>query len=336
MKHFLDITTHASAEARINATSKHSLVIYSPTSLRRLKNVRGKGVFVSAHEVGKDAAKIEELCARLDIDTVIGFGGGTAIDIAKYIAYMLQSKFICMPTILSTNAFATNKVALIKNGAKVTLDAKMADEIILDTDLVATAGTQNLYGLCDILSIHTALHDWRLADSAGVEKIDSSIYRMSQNLLHNATTFALGLTAPNTLDIPSLFSMIGESGHITNIYGSGRPESGSEHIFAKELELMTDIPHGISIASGITLMSHLQDNYSADIQAALRRIGVMSDIADRYDVRRSIVASLEGIRPRMDRYTILDEKTPSLDLSSRLTDSLYDEILGVSNEYSHH
>jgi glycerol-1-phosphate dehydrogenase [NAD(P)+] len=335
MKHFLDITTHASAEARINAISKHSLVIYSPTSLRRLKNVRGKGVFVSTHEVGKDAAKLEELCARLDIDTVIGFGGGTAIDIAKYVARISRSKFVCIPTMLSTNAFATNKVALQINGPKVTLDAKLADEIILDENLVTAAGMHNLYGLCDILSIHTALYDWRLAANAGVESISYDIYEKADGLLEKAISFALNTPNLHKPDITFLFSMIGESGHITNLYGCGRPESGSEHIFAKELERRADVPHGISIATGIMLMSHIQGNSSDDVQAALRRIGVFADLAREYDLRTLIGMSLENLRPRKDRYTILDESSMSPKECMELVDLFYAEIAEKTYEYSH-
>jgi glycerol dehydrogenase-like iron-containing ADH family enzyme len=130
--------------------------------------------------------------------------------------------------------------------------------------------------------------------------------------------------------------MIGESGHITNLYGCGRPESGSEHIFAKELEHRVKIPHGISVAVGITLMSQLQDNYSEDIQVALREIGIMSDIDNEYDLRRSIGLSLESLLPREDRYTILNEKLLTAEISSHLTDMLYAGVQEVANEYSYH
>lgn len=336
MKHFLDVTAEASVKEYLGTLSDHSLVIYSPTSIEHIDAARHKGTFMSTHAIGKDTLQIEALCTKQRINTVVGLGGGTAIDIAKYIASFAGCEFICIPTILSTNAFATDKVALIKTGAKVTLDAKLADKIILDTTLVTTAGAHNLYGLCDILSIHTALYDWYLADRAGVEKIDRKIYKMSHDLLNGAVSLALKLTHPSNLDIPSLFAMIGESGHITNLYGSGRPESGSEHIFANELERRADIPHGISIAIGITLMSHLQDNGSADIRAALRQIGIMADIADEYDLRETVVSSLESLRPRKNRYTILDKKLPTAKISNSLTDALYTEILGATNEYSHY
>lgn len=268
------------------------------------------------------------------INTVVGVGGGTAIDIAKYMASMSDSTFVCIPAMLSTNAFATDKSALIQNGHKVTLQAKQADKIILDQDLITKAGAYNLYGLCDILSIHTALYDWRLADTAGIERVNPVIYRQSRKLLDSALRYA-AVKQPARDDISLLFSLIGESGHITNIYGSGRPESGSEHIFAKELERRVDIPHGISIAVGITLMSYLQNNHSMDIQNALKHTGVLTDVVEAYDLRGAIVASLQSLLPRPDRYTILNQKLPAGHDSRRLTEMLYSEILGAMHAYSH-
>lgn len=336
MKHFLDITVATGAKDYLRTLSERSLVVYSPSALRLLKIAPRSGTFISTHDIGKDARTIKEFCESRHIDTVVSLGGGTAIDIGKYIGSLTGCRFTCIPTALSTNAFATNKVALMKGSSKVTLDAQLADKIILDATLIKAAGAYNLYGLCDILSIHTALYDWRLAESAGVEEIDRRLYEQSHDLLTSATRLAMGLAEPGELDMSSLFTMIGESGHITNLYGSGRPESGSEHIFAKELERRVVIPHGISIAIGITVMSQLQGNYSDDVQAALRQIGVMADIADGYDLRETIHLSLMNILPREDRYTILNERLPSIDESSELTDMLFTEIQGAANEYSNH
>lgn len=324
MKHFLDLTTKANVEECLRDLSEDTLVIYSPTSLRYVGDVDcNRGKFVSARSIGKDAAGIEKMCATQKIDKVVGLGGGTAIDIAKYVASLTERTFICVPTMLSTNAFATNKVALIRRGLKITLDAKLPDEIILDPVLISEAGVYNLYGLCDILSIHTALYDWVLADKAGVEKINPEVYERSRKLLDNTVRFTADLTEASTDDIATLFALIGESGHITNLYGSGRPESGSEHIFAKELERRVEVPHGISIAIGITLMSQLQDNYSIDIQNALEQTGVMRAITDDYDLCKQVKLSLGSLMPREDRYTILNENLPTAEENIRLTDMLF-------------
>lgn len=336
MKHFLEITTQADSLKHLRSLDERSLVIYSPTSAKLIGVNTEANNFIDAHSVGKDAATIERLFKQKDISKFVALGGGTAIDIAKYAAYILNCEFICIPTMLSTNAFATNKVALMKEGRKVTLDAKLPDSIILDPVVVDKAGILNLYGLCDILSIHTALFDWMIADRASKEKIDSKIFMASEQLLEKAIRLSSKIAYQNDKDIMGLFALIGESGHITNIYGSGRPESGSEHIFAKELERRIDIPHGISIASGITLMSQLQDNYSNEVQNALQQMGILNKISIHGGLRRTVEEALLGLVPRKDRYTILNETTIDLGQIKFLTDNLFKTTQKATHEYSTH
>ncbi len=308
MKHFLDIASYKKIVDYFDSLKGRYLVIYSPTSMKLVgiapENNRR---FVNAHLIGKNAANIEALCRSQQFDVVVGLGGGSPIDIAKYAASLLHCKFVCMPTMLSTNAFATNKVALMREGRKITIDAKLPDEIIVDTDVILKAGVLNVYGLCDILSIHTALFDWMLADRAGIERINQEIYRASSRLLDQSIRLARRLGVPTAKDIAMLFELIGESGHITNIYGSGRPESGSEHIFAKEFERRIDVPHGISITIGLSIMSRLQNNYSTDVNEALRNIGMMRAVQDYPDLRRVTEETLASLSSRPDRYTILNE-----------------------------
>lgn len=324
MKHFLDFTTTASIRERLGTYDEKTLVVYSPTTLKNLSDIRHSTcAFISTHDIGKDATRIKEMCSTLKINRVVALGGGTAVDIAKYIAFLTQNVFICMPTMLSTNAFSTNKVALMQDDVKVTLDAKLPDEIILDLSAILEAEPYNLYGLCDIFSIHTALRDWEFADKANVEKINIEVYRKSQRLLDSALQLAPKIVEPTINEISVLFELIGESGHITNLYGSGRPESGSEHIFAKELERRVPVPHGISIAAGITLMSYLQDNHSGEVQSALEQTGVMDALINDYDLQSHIELSLSALSPRSDRYTILNERLPDSEEYSRLIHVLY-------------
>lgn len=333
MKHFLDVTVQADALEYLDALGEGSVVIYSPTSAKRLGLEVRTARFINAHSIGKDAATIKSLF-RQKVDKIVALGGGTPIDIAKYAAHILGCEAVCIPTMLSTNAFATNKVALTQNDRKITFDAKLPDKIILDPEVIIRAGALNLYGLCDILSIHTALYDWMIADKAGKEKIDSEIFMASQQLLKKSLLLCERIANPTSKDISGLFALIGESGHITNMYGSGRPESGSEHIFAKEFEQRINIPHGISIAIGITIMSQLQDNYSEEVQQSLHQLGVLDEICNRPNLRTVVEDTLMNLSPRKDRYTILDKKLVSSEKLESLMDDLFKRSKKVTYEYS--
>ncbi len=324
MKHFLDITTQGNALQFITSLDDSVLTVYSPTSLE-LAGVPAKKLnMINSHALRADAELLKEFCASRRYSAVVSIGGGTAIDIGKYAATLYGCTFTCIPTMLSTNAYATNKAALMSGGAKMTFDAKMANKIIFDAELIRKAKRCNVYGLCDVLSIHTALFDWRLAEKIEGETVDTTIYDMAQALLQKSINYILGGNSnADTLDLIALYKLVGESGHITNLHGNGRPESGSEHIFAREVERRTQVPHGISVAAGIVLMSLLQGNYSTEIVTCLNNLGVLIPLRSD-DLQNVLTESLCNIQPRSDRFTILSQRLPMGEEIDELLNKLYE------------
>lgn len=306
--HFQDVTQVQSATDYLNSLNQESLVIYSPTSLRHIKLNNPKVHMIDSRIFGRSVIFIKALAqSKRTYKNIVSLGGGTATDVAKYIAYQSNATFTCIPSMLSTNSYSTNKVALVVDEEKITLDAKLADKIILDASLLYTSPQQNLYGLADVLSIHTALKDWQLAQAANIEIIDEEIFKQSEILLKKVQDFVASTDVNHiSYEIPALFAYIGESGHITNAHGSGRPESGSEHIFAKALEKRIDIPHGVSVSFGIILMSILQDNYSENIARTIKKTGALKFIEEFNITRQIIEESLLSLKPRADRYSIID------------------------------
>ena len=277
MENFINNMIKNDAEKILNNLKNDSLLVFSERSLKKINFCNENVKKINWHDITKNIEDINKIIAQnKSITQIVSFGGGSAIDIAKYIAYILNVKFICIPSMLSTNSYATNKVALIDNGEKVTLDAKIPEAIILDCNLLKKSVTENLYGLADVLSIYSALHDWKIASESVGEKIDEEIFSMASDLFCKVKKFILNNTFEYiSSDIDQLFEYIGISGHITNLYGTGRPESGSEHIFAKKLESIINIPHGIAVSIGIILMSIMQERDSSEIISVIKKIKVL-------------------------------------------------------------
>lgn len=310
MKKFYDITRKTNAREYIECLTKEkdNLVIYSPTSIKRLNiELNGEASIISTHSITKQVDKINKVIANKRIKSVIAIGGGTACDIAKYIAYNKKIECICIPTMLSTNVYSTNKVALIIEGYKTTLNAKLPDEIILDTNILKKSTQQNLYGIADILSIHTALCDWKISINNNNEKDNPKVYNLAFNLFSEVKYFI----ANNNIDVITsntdrLFYYIGQAGHITNLYGTGKPESGSEHIFAKELERVIEIPHGIAVSIGIILMSLYQNNIDYEIIDCIRKLRIFHNVRD-YKISELMLKNiLLNLKPRIDRFSIIN------------------------------
>lgn len=309
-EYFLDVVDKMNMDNYLINLKNDVLFIYSPTSLEKINFKNDNIIMENWHNISKDINKIEQYMKKLtNIKEIVTFGGGSTIDIGKYISFKLNIKHTCIPSMLSTNSYATNKVALIKNGEKITIDAKIPNKIIIDDYILKFSQKENLYGLADVLSIYTALYDWKIAKEDIDEKIDMKIFLKAENLLNELLEFinnnSLNNIKKNNME---LFKFIGIAGYITNLYGSGRPESGSEHIFAKELEKNLDIHHGISVSLGIIIMTIMQERDEKEILKIIEKIEVLNN-RKQFGVDKEIIKKcIENLKPRSDRYTIIDRQ----------------------------
>ena len=282
-----------------------TLVVYSPksNSIKSVTNLNNpKLVFVSSHELSYD----KELSKPYGIKQIVGYGGGTSIDFAKYYASLWGVPCVAIPSMLSTNVFATDKSAVTRNGVKNTESTVLPDKIIYDSKLLMKTPEMTLCGLADVLSIHTALKDWELS---GSEPIVNRIYSWANGLLISATylmdRFDESFLEYHTWDA---FNLLCSAGFVTNEYGNGRPESGSEHILAKviEEELDGDIPHAYSVSVGILVSTYLQNNSSLAVKA-LKRAGVYDKVRKSKITLGVLEKALKQVSPRPDRYSIYDK-----------------------------
>jgi len=312
MKNFKDIVVKESVIEYLNKVNKNALLVYSPTSANKtklLEKLDNKNLkLLDTHITDIDVEKIEEyLNENTEIELVIGFGGGTAIDISKYIGNKLEIDIVAIPAMLSTNVYSTDKEIISENGEVNTLDSKLPDLIVYDEEVLKLSLIENLYGFADVLTIYTASKDWYISCEHNEDKLDERIYKMDVELLNNTREYILNHSYEEIKNnLFEMFEFIGTVGHITNLYGSGRPVSGSEHIFAKALEKRILVPHGISVGLGILIMSLFQDNYSDDIEKCFEKLKIF-DFADKYHVTKKIVMkNLEELQPRNGRYTIVN------------------------------
>ena len=336
MDDFKKITKYEKVGDFISNLTNETLLIYSPTSL---KKVNGGNEFnanlISTTELSKNISIIGEKIKGFpnNLKLIVALGGGSAIDIGKYISYVMNKKLIAIPSMLSTNVYSTNKVALIVNGNKTTLSAKMPDEIIIDCYFLRKSSKYNLYGLVDIFSIYTALYDWKIADNNNIEKIDKEIFNQATELLKETLLFVKNKSEVEK-NIEQIYKIVGNAGLITNIYGTGRPESGSEHILAKEIEQHIKIHHGISVSISIIIMSLIQKQPSKEIYDILLKIGALNNLEEKGITRKFLFKILKTLKTRPDRYSIVDIYNRDDKFINKILDEFYKIVSGDIYAYN--
>jgi glycerol dehydrogenase-like iron-containing ADH family enzyme len=195
------------------------------------------------HVVGYMGDGINDAPALHDAD--IGISVNQAVDVAKYVAWKRGMKLVLIPTIISTNAFATPNAGLRKKGKVEYLGEARVDRLVIDYRLIKTAPKGlNVSGVGDILSCHTACFDWKLAWEHGgealrydektekrslalVEKIDANV-----EAIRDVTNEGIRTLVECELEIVDICVGPGGPGHF-------RSEEGSEHFFFYNVEHRT-------------------------------------------------------------------------------------------------
>jgi glycerol-1-phosphate dehydrogenase [NAD(P)+] len=226
---------------------------------------------------------VEDLTASLDpgIGLSVGFGGGSALDMAKYAAWSRGVPAILVPSILSVDACVT-ATAAVRDQGRVRYVANVVPEAIYIDYTVLRSAPQRLNraGAADILSIHTALFDWELAARRTGERYDADIAQRARELVRDLVDAAPEIRACSQAGLRFLAEAFAIEDHLCTRHGNSRPEEGSEHFLAYAIEHRTrrSFIHGELVGLGIVVMSHLQGNDPESASRHLHALGIPHDL----------------------------------------------------------
>jgi glycerol-1-phosphate dehydrogenase [NAD(P)+] len=211
-------------------------------------------------------------------DAVIGLGGGKALDVAKYVAFLAHLPYFAVPTSLSNDGFCSPQSSLTVDNRRRSLPSAIPFGVVLDTE-VCLGAPEILWlsGVGDLAAKFTAGVDWKLAFHAQGTPLDDFAA-----LLSDATVFQfIARPTRDAEGVKLLGTALMLNGIAMALCGSSRPASGSEHLISHALDAHSERPrlHGLQVGVATYIASRLQGQNSGQIAGLLEATGFWRAIA---------------------------------------------------------
>lgn len=215
---------------------------------------------------------ISRVTEALDgIDLIIGVGSGVIQDLCKYVAFFHHLPYYIVATAPSMDGYASTGAAMILDGMKETVAAKVPAAIIADTEVLKDAPMDMIQaGYGDIVGKYSALNDWRLSQVVNGEYFCQTIYDLTFDMLQKTLQLADGLVKRDEESVGVLMEALVTVGIAMSFAGSSRPASGSEHHLSHFFEITGIVheeeyfPHGIDVAYSTVITAQLREKLLAE------------------------------------------------------------------------
>jgi glycerol-1-phosphate dehydrogenase [NAD(P)+] len=269
---------------------------------------------IAVRQISPVASASFEVATRLfeglpaPLDAVIGFGGGKALDISKYVAFLAGIPYFAVPTSLSNDGICSPQASLTMGGRRRSLPAAIPAGVIIDT-AVCLGAPDILWhaGVGDLVAKFTAVVDWKLAFHAVGTPVDDFAA-----LLSDASVFQfLGRPAHDLDGIRLLGTALILNGISMGICGSSRPASGSEHLISHALDRSSARPrlHGLQVGVATYLVSLIQGQNSEHIARLFDATKFWDSIAsDPFEHSEWIAAARLAPSIKADFHTVLSSR----------------------------
>lgn len=214
-------------------------------------------------------------------EVIYAIGGGLAVDAAKYVGAKFDVPIVCIPTVISVDAFLTWASGYRSDGCVKYMETKPPENVIVDFDIIRNAPlTIRSAGITDVLSIATGRNDWLYAHKAGRNPegmdYDAPVDDMIESILNAAIDCAASAGRGEDAGLKRIFECLAMEVQLCNFIGHARPEEGSEHYFAYAAEevLGKGLPHGDLVGPGIMIAARLQGQDTTALEQAMRECHV--------------------------------------------------------------
>jgi len=306
------------------------LVLTIPPILEKVKKLF-KGV---DHQVeiatDMDEAFLQKWEQALPSSTaVIGIGGGVCMDAAKYVAWKRDLSLWLTPSVVSVDACLTETIGVRCKGRVKYIGEIYPQTVLVDFPIIQSAPAHiNRAGAGDILSIHTALWDWKFAAKKTGERYDEHIAQQSYQLLYSLKNECDDIRNVTDNGIRALIELYGFEVDLCHQMGNSRPEEGSEHFWAYNVEYRTkrEFVHGELVTLGVLLMSALQENGLEWIRNLINDLGIRWRPQEvglgQEEVVESLITAKDYVESDQLGYSVINARTISKEIAQNLINEI--------------
>jgi len=223
-----------------------------------------------------------DLSTLSDISSIVGLGGGQAIDAAKYFAWRLNLPLFQLPTSLSVDAVFGHRAGVRENSIVNYVGWEVPQTVYIDLEIIEAAPRAlNLGGVGDVFCFFTGVMDWRFADARGKCETkwpyDDSLAQISLAKAEAALAELDAITALSPRGIDLMVDALKWGG--ASYHGAGwnpRHIEGVEHFFFYALEAGTGKKclHGQAVCLGLILGALMHDQRAEELLTAVTKLGV--------------------------------------------------------------
>lgn len=214
--------------------------------------------------------------------SVVGLGGGQALDVAKFFAWSRRLPLFQCPTAMTVDAPFGHRAGLRFGGHVKYVGWAVPEAVYVDFDVIQGAPPAlNRSGLCEVLCFHTAHADWRLARDRGRCEAkwpyDQALVDEARAVLDGVLARLDDLAAVNEAGIRALMTAMRWGGAAFHNAGwNPRPIEGVEHFVFYALEHFTGkkFIHGQPVCLGIVVGSRLHGDRAEEMLDLVHRAGV--------------------------------------------------------------